>query len=707
MDRIIKKILLPFAAVISYILFTCSYSTAQTTLPDSIKQGLLSRDTLTLIGAHMQAYTYYEGKNDSLYEVHLDNAFNLSRRSNDNKNLNSLYNEVFFNLYYRSEFPLALKYIDSCLISAWALNDSDLVARAWMFKGAVYFVTTNYTKSLEYYLKCLRYYEITQSEYLENIYVNIGMLYRELDSDSLAIYYLGKSRDLAVNSKDTVTIVKALNNLAIIKKNSNIHGSAIEIFSKAIKYAEEAGLKEDLSDLYSNIGEVYRNLKQYDTAKDYFDKSLELTIELGKEHGLVSSYYSLAEIAFLSKDYDRCHENLKKAEKYALKYKFYGPLALVYDLWAKVYDAQGHYKKSVSAYRKVLQYNDSAYNYMNTETIKNLQMQYNLEMQARTDSIQKAEQDRMHALQIEKKNQELKMQQLYTYGGVILALLALLTAFVIFKAYSQKKKDNIKITEQKLIIEEKNKNITDSINYARNIQGAILPKEAEISKGLPEYFIYFQPRDIVSGDFYWFAQKNGKIFIAVCDCTGHGVPGAFVSMIGNDQLNHIVIERNITAPDEILTHLNNGIKSAFTGEDKEQQANDGMDMALCVFDSELKTMEFAGAKNPLIIIQDNKLTEIKGDKYAIGGETAINHRFSNNKIELKNGTTLYMFSDGFQDQFGGEQGKKFKIKRFRELLQSLYDKPVEEQKDIIHRSLNQWKGNIAQVDDICVIGIRV
>lgn len=287
---------------------------------------------------------------------------------------------------------------------------------------------------------------------------------------------------------------------------------------------------------------------------------------------------------------------------------------------------------------------------------------------------------------------------------------------------------NQELEVQKSVIEEKNKDITDSITYAKNIQQAILPNDTEITQVLKDHFIFYQPKDIVSGDFYWFAKKNRKIFIAACDCTGHGVPGAFVSMIGNNLLNQIVLEDNQSDPGKILTLLNDGMKAVFT-RDAEQEAQDGMDMSLLRFDLdelslELKTVQFAGAKNPLYIVRKGvanteigkqnifklfgeDLVELKGDKTPIGGESVEGFEFTRWSIDLVKGDTLYIFSDGYPDQFGGEKGKKFMTKRFKELILSFQPETMESQKDVLEQTMKDWIGSGDQIDDQLVIGIRV
>lgn len=249
--------------------------------------------------------------------------------------------------------------------------------------------------------------------------------------------------------------------------------------------------------------------------------------------------------------------------------------------------------------------------------------------------------------------------------------------------------------------------ITDSVRYAQRIQNAILHPPAEITAHFQDAFIFFQPRDIVSGDFYWFSEVEGKKVIAAVDCTGHGVPGAFMSLIGNDLLHDIVNVRKITAPDQILSILNDNVRN--TLKQKETNNSDGMDMALCVYDPKEKTLCFSGAKNPLIAIQNGELQQIKGDRMPIGGtwEVFESESFCCHNFEVKPGDCFYIFSDGYQDQFGGPKNKKFMIKKLRELLLEVHAKPMHQQEQIISKTINEWMGKESQVDDMLVIGFRI
>lgn len=329
-------------------------------------------------------------------------------------------------------------------------------------------------------------------------------------------------------------------------------------------------------------------------------------------------------------------------------------------------------------------------------------------------------------LENEAKNKELKIQQAEvdkqrmmrnSVTGGLLLVCAL--AFLLIIGIRQKQKANKKleyknqqIEQASQIIErnrdeiaEKNKNITDSINYARRIQHALLPSHEEISKTLNDYFIFYKPKDIVSGDFYFYAQKNEKTIIAIVDGTGHGVPGAFMGMIGNDMLNHIIIEKGITKPAEILNHLNKSVKKALKQESGNSETIDGMDIALCTIDLKNKKLEFAGAMRQLFHV-NKELVEIPGDKASIGGFTNENYQFSNHEVDLQQGDAIYIFTDGYVDQFGGESGKKFMSKNFKNLITSIQHKEMPEQNEIISNTFSEWIHGSIQIDDILVMGIR-
>jgi hypothetical protein len=333
----------------------------------------------------------------------------------------------------------------------------------------------------------------------------------------------------------------------------------------------------------------------------------------------------------------------------------------------------------------------------------------------------------------------LNLNEILVNGGMLATAVAICTIALVQTRYNLTKKElqsrialsksNDQLARQKKIIEEKNRDITDSINYAKNIQEAILPNQGEIEKVLKDHFIFYKPKDIVSGDFYWFANKGKVSFIAACDCTGHGVPGGFVSMIGNDLLNQIIIQEDNNDPGQILTLLNKGVKSVFTKEGG-QEAQDGMDMALCTFEQngesgEINRIRYAGAYNPIYIVREGigssfptgngsnlsnfgeNLLEIKADKACIGGNTKLGFGFKSHTFNVKKGDCIYLFSDGFMDQFGGRRGKKFTKKRFKELLVEINGVCMSEQLDLISQKKIKWMGKLDQLDDMLVLGFRI
>ncbi|MCK5171345.1 MAG: SpoIIE family protein phosphatase [Bacteroidales bacterium] len=298
-------------------------------------------------------------------------------------------------------------------------------------------------------------------------------------------------------------------------------------------------------------------------------------------------------------------------------------------------------------------------------------------------------------------------------------VLAIFVIIVIVKIYTRRleqekirleqivKERTEEVVKQKDEIAEKNRSITDSIEYACRIQTAILPSKEFAEEILPEHFILFRPRDIVSGDFFWMTKKDNLVVIIAADCTGHGVPGAFMSMLGVSFLNEIVNRHEVTSANVILNSLRMDIKKTLGQEGKEGEAKDGMDIALCVINLEKMKMQYAGAYNPLYLFRNNELIETKADRMPIGIYIKEKESFTNNEIELQKGDVFYIFSDGYQDQFGGEDGRKFKTKNFKQFLLDIHKKPMAEQREILDKRIDEWRGDWEQIDDIIILGIRV
>ncbi|WP_420576417.1 PP2C family protein-serine/threonine phosphatase [Ekhidna sp.] len=314
------------------------------------------------------------------------------------------------------------------------------------------------------------------------------------------------------------------------------------------------------------------------------------------------------------------------------------------------------------------------------------------------------------------RNSTLSLEEILASGGLLTGTVMIFSIILIQTRYNLTKREivarlsleesNKQLNEQKKIIESKNKDITSSIRYAKKIQEAILPSERTIKKYLPNSFVYYRPRDIVSGDFYWFKHADDVSYIAAVDCTGHGVPGAFMSMIGNTILNKVVPDYR-TKPAEILDIMRREVIDTMQ-QGEENSSRDGMDIAFCAINHRTKTMEYAGAFNPLCLIRNGELIETKADRMPIGSYFGkIDRQYTNHSVELKAGDTFYIYSDGFQDQIGGKGDRKYSSKKFKSFLQSIHVQSPEEQLEILENEIATWRGDEEQLDDMLIMGVKV
>ncbi|MCB9173384.1 MAG: SpoIIE family protein phosphatase [Flavobacteriales bacterium] len=457
------------------------------------------------------------------------------------------------------------------------------------------------------------------------------------------------------------------------KTNKNIN--AIINYQKALKLAEEENMTDSRATILMLIAEAYINLKEYTSAERFLNQS----IALSKKHHLI---FELNE---------------------------------AYDQLIIMYEQKGDYKNAFLT-KKI---NDEIKNEIfNLEKINKIN-EYESQIQLTEKEKLIAEKD----LSLKKEqliNVEAKSKITTLLFVIIICVLLVIFVFVIF---FRVKKLNSEIKLQKTIVEEKNKEITSSITYAKRIQNAILPPESAFESYLPQSFIFYLPKDIVAGDFYWLEKINNEelsmvssensplttqlpqqILFAAADCTGHGVPGAMVSVVCNNALNRAVREFNLTKPAAILDKVSLLVEETF--EKSVNEVRDGMDITLCNFNPKTLQLEYAGANNSLYLIRNNELIEIKGDRQPIGNYFK-KKPFTSHQLQLQKNDTIYLFTDGFADQFGGSKGKKFMYKPFKELLLTISRYPMQEQSVFLNKHFTEWKGNYEQVDDVCVIGVKI
>lgn len=539
---------------------------------------------------------------------------------------------------------------------------------------------------------------------------------------------------------------------------------AAKTFSSYKKY-------EDAKSLYSNIGVIYTDLEELENALKYFRISVEIRRKIGNKSKISSGLIDIAYILQVMEFYEDAIKQLEEALSLAIEDNNSRLIYDCYQMLAYNYKRNGNLKKAEELIHKAESFErflseeskkeefsaevmSSQQKVARSEEEKRLASQlYTLQKQiterekdslsfslkAKQDSLMVAEEkakQRQQALKLLEQEQELdriklKEQEARQEKQSLLILLAvgallfvLILLIIMKKANNQRKKANSQLEKHNKEIDEKNEelkgafekiahqnqNITQSINYAKNIQQALLPKTKHLNEIIKNAFILFKPRDVVSGDFYWFRKiidkktQTEKIIVSAIDCTGHGVPGAFMSMIGYNLFDEIV-DKGITEPSMILKSMGDGVR--FTLKQDETNNQDGMDMTVCVIDLKNKVLEFAGANNSLIYIQNNEIQQIKGNSFGVGGKNTRSD-FRTHIVKIDKPTSFYIFSDGFVDQFGGEKGRKFMIKNFREYLFSISKENMQGQRLLLKQKLKDWMGTeYEQIDDILIIGFQV
>jgi serine phosphatase RsbU (regulator of sigma subunit) len=412
------------------------------------------------------------------------------------------------------------------------------------------------------------------------------------------------------------------------------------------------------------------------------------------------------------------NKNYAEAEKYLLlaleKAKEIGALnneRVFEETLSELYSNTNRHRQALVHYKRAVRTKDSLFSAENRKQLVIKEMTFDFEKkEAVANADHKKELENQQVL-AEEKSRKQKLVIIFVIGGLLLVIV--FSGFV-FRSLrlTRKQKQIIEIksletAHQKLVIEEKNKDITDSITYAKRIQQAKLPKKEEIYSALPKSFVLFKPKDIVSGDFYFFHKTDHCVFIAAADCTGHGVPGAFMSIIGSEKLEEAVSQSMNTSV--ILNQLNKGIKASLRQSDSDESTRDGMDIAICSVDTRTRIVNYSGANRAIWIIRSGQaeVEEIKATKTAIGGLTSNDQRFETHEIKLQKDDTFYISTDGYADQFSGHDGKKLMTRKFKEILIGIQNKTMPEQEDYLDNFIENWKGGTEQVDDILVIGVRL
>ena len=609
----------------------------------------------------------------------------------------------------RGEKAKALEYYEQGLRLYEKTGNKNGMSQTYNNMAIVFNEEGNITKALDYQLRALKINEeVKDKSLIANSYNNLARFTMDQGDTAKALTYLNKGIVILEEIGYTRGLAYSLANIGVIHRNQKNYSKALEYFRKSIPCWEKTGDKHGFAMAWLNMGITYqREADEIASMKDsalilamnYISRGLKMFEETGDREGISRSCTGLARVCYSMNKIPAAKEYGERALQLAKEIGFPSAIKDAADILYKIYRAENKWKDALVMLELHTQMKDSIFNADTKKSLLQKQMKYEYEKQ---QVIKDAE----HQKEIAVVEEEKKRQQVISYAVGLGLLMVLVFSGLIFNRLKVTRKQKGIIEEQKQIVDEKNKHITASINYAKRIQDSILPSSDELKKHFPQHFVLFQPREIVSGDFYWIARQNDKAILAVADCTGHGVPGAFMSMIGNTLLNEIVNEQKIIQPADILNQLNVGIVQALHQESRSQ--DDGMDISVLFLDHATNSLTFAGANHSLAIIDGHTLTKVEGDPFSIGsvlGKRSVS--FSQHQIPLKKDTCVFLSTDGYADQPGGEKGKKFMSRKLEQLLVSISEKDTAEQKNILARTFDEWKNKKEQLDDVLVFGIKI
>ncbi|MFL5764215.1 MAG: tetratricopeptide repeat protein [Bacteroidia bacterium] len=642
----------------------------------------------------------YSQNVDSLWHIYRDLKINDSIRL-------SAFNDIAWGLLFSNPDSTYILGHEELEIA----RDKHLVyweSKALNTIGAAYQVKGNYIKAIDFYQQSLRIREkMNDLESVAGSLANIGGIYINIGVFDKALEYQLRSLKLAEQMNNKPNIASSLNNIGIIYQNLMQYEKALYYNQRSLKMYTELGDKQGIAASYANIGNTYSSLHDDEKALDYQQKSYALAVEAGDKHGESTSLGAIGKAYLGLNRLDLALKNSSEGQKVAHDIEDIVAEAEATNIQYATYKAMKNPNKALESYEHYVKLKDSIQKDDNNRKIANKELQYEYEKKAAADSVKNADERKVTQAQIEQDT----TQRRALYGGLLLLLVFGILMYNRFRITSHQKDiietQNKETEEQKQIIEEKQKEILSSISYAKRLQEAILPPQSLIKKYLPDSFFFYRPKDIVAGDFYWLEtspQYNDLVLFAAADCTGHGVPGAMVSVVCSNALNRTVKEFGITEPGKILDKTSELVVETFAKS--ESEVNDGMDISLCTYHPGTMELKWSGANNPLWVVRNNALIEYKPNKQPIG-KVDVPAPFITNEVQLKKGDVIYLFTDGYADQFGGEKGKKFKLASLQGLLLSICQLPMHEQMKRIENKLKEWQGNIDQVDDILVIGIRI
>lgn len=596
-------------------------------------------------------------------------------------------------------------------------NDHFGIYKAHLNKGIILWGAGRFDPALKELHEAKKVVEVflKDRELLGPVYNNISRVYLEIGDYEMAYTYLRLSIEINQEFNSQKDLASNYVNLGILKLENFDLDSAALYFTVALEIYQTIDDRIGIVSVYNNFGLLESYNFNYEAERDYYRKGLEITP--AENEARAQLLFNLASSFFGSNDFENAKTYAFESLKCSEKIRFIRGINISSILLSKIHEAQGDFKNALTYYQLGQRYADTLINKETLNKVTEIEVASKFESQIEIDSINNAKKQQLHDAELKVKEADLartRIQQIALLIGV--ALFVFISIFmynrwkitkaqksIIEQQKSEVERQQDELKKAHLEITEAHKEITDSIDYAQRIQKAILPPDKLWFDKLPDSFVLYKPKDVVAGDFYWMESDENKLFFAAADCTGHGVPGAMVSVLCVGGLNRSVREYGCSTPGQILDKTREIVIKEF--EKSEDEVKDGMDIALCSIHN--NKLEFAGAHNPLWVIRKgvDEVEELKANKQPIGKFENM-QPYTTHELCMNPGDTAYIFSDGFADQFGGDKGKKFKSANFKRLLLKIQNEPMDRQKEIIEIEFEKWRGKIEQIDDVCVIGIR-
>ena len=616
-------------------------------------------------------------------------------------------------LYRKAKYDSSLYVLNKGLTIANELNDSTLQSIAFLNLGNAYSYMGNHPSATEYYFKGLSIEEKLNPQLLIQWYFNnLGVVFTTQKNYQKGLEYFLKSKKVSEKNGNLKSRDMLLNNIGWVYMLIDKKDSALFFLKQSLSISETSKDKYVLTLCLHNLAELFIKLKQYDSSYQYAIRSYEVSKQYGYRDQMVANLQTLGNLRLEQKRYDDAENYLLQGITLSKKIGAKTLIIGVSSLLARLYEEKKDYKQAYAYYELYTITNDTVLNQDNSKRIASMNTKYMTEQKEKEIELLKKN-ELIQRLALSQNEDKLHQQRNISLSILIGFALLLIAAILLYNQYILNRKINNQLKEAYSIIEEKNmviektnSIIKDSIAYAKNLQEAVLPKPEDLNNLISnDFFVIHKPSHIVSGDFFWCSTQHDKTILVVADCTGHGVPGAFMSMIGNSLLNEIVNERKLLVPQKIAEVLDKRIIDVLHQYENSDQY-DGMDISICCIDKANKEVVFTGARHSMYTF-NGKLRKLKGDPYSIGGAQHQQSKFfTSQTFRYEEGSYLYFLTDGYCDQSGGGTNRRFTSGQFENLLNQIHHIDIQSQKDVLEKVFDEWKGNMQQRDDVLVIGIK-